>query len=276
MFRVILVVFATWLMSFAAQAEEQPTAGFFTAVELVGADLKNPAILQRANDRMVPKLLMPVQVGDLLALKDGKSLVTLEMADGKSINVAAGAAAFVVAKSGTMGSDGWSVIAAIGDLFGDKDNQTPDNMVSRGGTLEIPMVNSSVNYLEGQRMSLWLKWLGGKGPFEITIEYPGAPQVVGGIAGQEATIALAKPIEGAVFVALRDQAGGLKRFKLRAVKADPGPANGNGEGLIAQSARLLTKDQGKWRLHVSQLLHEAGPANAAGAAISEGLVLGKL
>lgn len=256
-----------FILSAPLSQSEEPPVGFVTDMVLHGHDLTNLAGL---------KLFAPFANGDEIALTNPKSFVVLALAEGE-VRVTLSNSPFSLKSATSIEREEWTLISAIGAIFsGDEVEQVPDNMVSRGENLEIPMMAARTNYLDANRRKLWLGWVGGVAPYNVTIEFPNAPQFIAAIAGMDVEINLAQSLPKQVFVSLGDAKGTLKRFRIRSTNTVPVVPIQLGNSPLAKAGWLLRQDDGKWRLEAAQLLWEKALNQNAAERVAKKIAAGAL
>jgi hypothetical protein len=260
----ILVVILGMILSVTLSYGTEPPLGFVTDMDLQGKDATNSKGL---------KLFAPLVVQDEIKLSDPKSFVVIALANGE-VKVTSANSPFVLKNEKAIAREEWTLISAIGQIFGgDGSEQVPDNMVARGGTLEIPMMAARTNYVDGNRRQLWFGWVGGKAPFKVTIEFPNASQIVAGIDNTDIEINLAQALPKQIFVSIVDAKGTLKRFRIRSAGVVPKAPTQIGRSVFANASWLMKQNEGKWRLETAQMLR-AG--NRTARIIADKIALGAL
>lgn len=265
----ILTVFIAAMLAFArfAAADSAP-AGYVMTMSLVGEDASLKSAVVRDGAEIPAKIMMPLFAGDVVFLRDPASRIGIEMGDGKSVEVGGAHSRFEVAGEINTGDSTWSIIAAIGGLVGGDEAVPPDNMVSKGGALKVPMAQRDGNMLLQGRRTLWLGWTGGDGPFTLALTADGRETPLrDGIAGHEAVIDLPDQLPPRFGVALTDAMGQkvVLRFRFaNDVPAGPAAAGETGVQALARAAWLTSQQNGAWTVEAAQILRDQ-PSDAAKA-----------
>ncbi len=252
--RVVLLSLLLWLgLAGLVRAEDVP-AGFVTGVKLLGADA-NSGILLHKGTKLTPKLLAQVFSGDVVHLKEPGSTLSLELDDGRAVTITARDGALTIRGAMTTGDESWTLVASAADvLAGEGEEAVPDNMLSRGGSLSMPMLVSGGNYISKGRAEIWLTWIGGKAPYKAEIGGKALPGVL-----PEPGLTLNWP-PGAerVDFQLSDAEGGVVRYSLRMGRDLPAAPEGVKPGTLRHALWLSKRDKGRWKAEAIQLLRANG------------------
>jgi hypothetical protein len=256
LFSLLIIVFGAG----HAMAADRTPAGYVMEMSLAGEDATAKTVIVRDGGEIAAKLMMPVFDGDIVFLRDAASRLGLEMGDGKAVQVGGSVMRFTVRGELNTGDSTWGIIAAIGSVFAGEDEPAPENMVSKGGTLKMPMAIRGTNLVLKGRRTLWLGWEGGKAPFSINLAAVGGEtELDTGISGNGAEIALPDDANDKLTLVVRDAEQQKVQVKLRFAGALPEggpPETASTTGNLALAAWLTGQDDGAWSIEAAQRLRD--------------------
>lgn len=282
--RLFLVLFPLLGILFASPAAaELAPAGYIVAVDLAGEDAAAKTAVVRVGKELPPKLMMPVYSGDVVFVRDPASLVTLEVGGGETIDVGGALSRYNVSGEIPTGDDAWSLLTAIGSVLAGDEDTIPENMVSKGDetSLRVPLAVRGANFTVRSERKLWLAWLGGTGPFTVTVKTETKETSLPTTNVREIQ-APVPPEAGERFaIVVRDSSQQMAtvRFRLRSgipelpdtlKKASPG----HSASTLINAAWLASLDQGAWAVEAAQTLRAQSDKDQAAAALLARLVEG--
>lgn len=261
------------LFASAGSADQAP-AGYVVAISLAGDDLTAKTAIVREGKELPPKLMMPVFSGDVVFVRDPASRVSLEIGGGETVEVGGTLARYKVSGEIPTGDDAWSVLIAIGGVLAGEEDTIPENMVSKGGSLTVPLAVRGSNLIVKAERKLWLAWQGGTAPYTVTLKTGAKEFSIPATDTREAEIPI--PADGVerLAIVIRDstQQTATIRFRLRdeipalpdgLKKASPGPS----AEMLVNAAWLASIENGAWAVQAAQILHAQADNDQAAAAL---------
>jgi hypothetical protein len=246
-----------------ARADDAAPAAYVVDLALQGEDASESKVVVRDGAEIAAKLMMPLKSGDVVFLRDSGSSMILELGDGEQVTLGESLSRYEVKGEIGTNDDGWSILTAVAGVFGDEGEQAPENMVSKGGAVLVPMAVRGSNLITA-RDKLWLGWTGGKAPYAVLLNSEGRETVFAkDITGLSAEIEVASSFGGTL----------PERFSLVVVDAEqqraplrfrvvPDLPAGAPKGLIQEAAWLTAQDNGAWTIEAAQRL-TSSPTGAA-------------
>lgn len=254
-----------------ADADEARPASYIVAAQLNGEDARIGTAVVRNNAELPPRLMMPLLANDEVFLRDPTSRIDIEGGNGETITVGADRMRVKISGEIDTHDSTWGIIAAIGKIIAGDDEQAPENMVAKGGDLQVPMALRSGNLLLHGRRKLWLGWSGGEAPFAVSLSLDGAvTDLASGVAGSAADLALPEAMPERFTLVVRDARQHRIPIRFRFSNSPP-PASpgtpgkpGTVTAQLAQAAFLTGEQGGAWTVEAAQML-KASEAPAAQA-----------
>ena len=278
--RLLFVAVFLTILGSTASAEQAP-AGYVVAVSLVGSDQETNTAIVREGKELAPKLMMPVYNGDVVFVRDPASLVILEIGGGESVDIGCDLLRYNVSGEIPTGDDAWSLLTAIGSILSGEEDVIPENMVSKGDSLTMPLAVRGSNFIGKTERKLWLAWQGGTGPFTVSVKSEAKELTLAPTEAREIEIPIAAESGDRLAITLRDAAQHVTtvRFRFRddiptlpdaLKKASPGPS------AFAQvtATWLASLDNGAWTVEAAQILHSRAEKDQAAAALLARMVEG--
>ncbi len=250
----------------AAVAGDRTPAGYVTEISLSGEDAAAKTVIVRDGGEIAAKLMMPVYDGDIVFLREAASRIVLETGGGMTVRIGGSVMRFAVTGELDTGDSTWGIIAAIGGVFSGDDEPAPENMVSKGGTLKMPMASRGSNMVLKSRQALWLGWEGGTAPFTVSLAGEGGEtRLAAELSGTEAEIVLPAAVKERFTLVVRDAEQQKVQVRLRLAERLPEgapPASASAAGTLALAAWLTGQGEGTWRIEAAQMLHGSTAAAA--------------
>ncbi len=278
--RLLFVAFCMLIFGATASAEQAP-AGYVVAVSLAGEDLAAKTAIVRAGKELSPKLMMPVYNGDVVFVRDPASRLSLEIGGGETVEVGGNLVRYNVSGEIPTGDDAWSVLTAIGSVLTGEEDTIPENMVSKGDGLTVPLAVRGSNFIVRAERKLWLAWQGGTGPFTVRVK-SGAKEIsLAPTDAHEIDIPIPAESGDRLAVTIRDAGQQVATVRLRfrestpampeaLNKASPGPSALK----LVTAAWLASLDEGAWTVEAAQMLHAQAGKDQAAAKLLARLVEG--
>lgn len=265
----------------SAGSADQAPAGYVVAISLAGDDLAAKTAVVREGKELPPKLMMPVYSGDVVFVRDPASRVSLEIGGGQTVEIGGTLARYNVSGEIPTGDDAWSVLTAIGGVLAGEEDTIPENMVSKGGSLTVPLAARGPNLITKAERKLWLAWQGGTAPFTVTLKTGAKEFSIPATDTREAEIPIPADVGERLAVMIRDSTQQIAtiRFRLRdeipalpngLKKASPGPS----AETVVNAAWLASFENGAWAVQAAQMLHAQAGENQAAAALLARMVKG--
>jgi hypothetical protein len=245
-------------------------AGYVTDLSLTGADAAARTVVVRDGAEIQAKLMMPLYAGDVVFIREPASSVGVEVGNGEVVTLGADLRRYAVEGEIDTGDSTWGILGAISDVFAGEGDQPPENMVSKGGDLKMPMAIRGANMIQAGRKSLWLGWDGGTAPYTVSLEdEAGAVVLASDVAGLSADVELPAAVGKRFTLAVRDARRQVVQLRVRRSEEVPGVASraGSPAQLIASAALLTAEGKGEWSLEAAQMLRQN--RNGAAAALLE-------
>lgn len=259
---LLLSVLMIFVGALVAVAEDIVPAGYVTSVALVGEDATAKTVIVRDGAELPARIMMPVFAEDIVFLRDAGSRIIIETGDGKKVEVGGSVMRFTVTGEIDTGDGTWGIISAIGGVFAGDEEPAPENMVSKGGTLKMPVAVRGTNILLKGRRTLWLGWEGGKAPFTVSLAGESGETIMAErLASSETEITLPDKVGGKFTLVLRDAE--QQKVQLRFRFADALPENAPQSvdtiaDVLARAAWLTGQGDGAWSIEAAQLLKANG------------------
>ena len=278
--RLLLAAFCFLIFGTNASAAQAP-AGYVVEVSLAGEDLAAKTAIIREGKELAPKLMMPVYSGDVVFVRDGASRVTIEVGGGDTVDIGGDLLRYNVSGEIPTGDDAWSVLTAIGSVLAGEEDTIPENMVSKGGGLTVPLAVRGSNFIAKAERKLWLAWQGGTGPFTVSMKSGDKEISLPPTDAREIEFPIPVESKDRFAITIRDAAQQVAtlRFRFREDipalpvnlrRASPGPS-----ALAQVSATwLATLDNGAWTVEAAQILHARIDKDQAAAALLARMVQG--
>lgn len=240
-------------------------AGYITDLALTGADAAAKTVVVRDGAEIPARLMMPLFAGDVVFIREPASAVGVETGKGEVVTLGADLRRYTVEGQLDTGDSTWSIISAISDVFAGEGDQAPENMVSKGNDLKMPMVVRGTNLIGPDRTHLWLGWEGGAAPYAVGFSANGGDEKVlaTGIMDQSTVIELPDEADGRFTLAIYDSRLFAVKVKVKRATIVPVPQDGEGFRNIAAAAKLSGKGKGEWLLEAAQMLQDEKSGAAA-------------
>ncbi len=254
-----LLIFFSMLAE-PALAEERAPAGYVVDMELTGADADARTVVVRKGAELEAKLMMPLYDGDVVFVREPESTVVLELGPEQQVTVGGDAPRFGVEGELPTGDSGWDLLSAVAGVFAGEGEQAPENMVSKGGGLKVPMAVRGTNFVLAHR-NLWLAWQGGKQPYMVSLKTSEQEVLLAkDIQETSGTFALAaedEPLPERFSLIIRD--GEQQKVEIRFRQGKPSALSAKVEGAAGKvtgrlmfAAALTALEDGAWSVEAAQ------------------------
>ena len=262
--KAILLSVLTMLAGLAAaHAADKTPAGYITDIALTGADETAKTVVVRDGSEIAGKLMMPLYAGDVVFIREPASAIGLETGSGKQVTLGADLRRYPVEGQIDTGDSTWGILGAISGVFAGEGDQAPENMVSKGGDLKMPMIVRGTNIIASGRKSLWLGWEGGTAPYTVSLAgEAGETVLVPDVAGTFTEVALPETAGQRFTLVVKDARQTTVKVKIKADDGIDGMPEGQAQR-IAAAAKLTGQGKGEWTLEAAQLLRETKGGAAA-------------
>ncbi len=277
----LVVLSLLGLLSASVARAEQTPAGYVVAVSLSGEDATAKTAVVREGTELPPKLMMPVYSGDVVFVRDPASLVRLELGGGETVNIGNTLLRYNVSGEIPTGDDAWSVLTAIAGILSGEEDAVPENMVSKGDSLTVPLAVHGTNLIAKAERKLWLAWQGGTGPFRVTAKFGAAEIPLPATDAREIEVPVPAEAGERLAITIRDSTRQTATVQFRLRDATPElPGNlevafpGPSANTLVTAAWLASLDKGAWAVEAAQILHARAEKDQAAAALLARMVRG--
>lgn len=254
-----------------AQAEPLPAA-FITVIDLQGADRDAGTVIRRGTDELAARLLMPLQAGDEVFLRESGSRIVVTTEDGTDTEVSGAGARYRVPGDAAAGGGFWSMLGAVAEaVSGGEGEVAPDNMMTRetDDVINVPMAVRGANQVVDDGTPVWIAWRGGKAPYRLSIASGGAIEAHDGIRDTSFSFTLPKQSPRRQKIIIEDAGGRRVNVLIRLRDQQPRPpfdVSGKSPAAVLSHAAWLTSiDEGSWSLDAARLLSGQAGRNPAAA-----------